>query len=366
MGLAALLVVFAIAMVLSGCARDEPQIRTVQLPPGFVEVQAGERADAVARRAGVPFDQLALINGLTPPYSLRPGQVLRLPDAGGYQVVTGDTVSAIAERYGTSVAVVAGLNDLDSPYLIYPGDRLTVPTAVPRSVASGRLALGPDDPVVAAAPSGRVTVEPLGGTGAPTPISPATPAPTATVTAIDPLPLSTEPLVADGAPQPLVPPAEPSPLDGLDGGTTAATGSVTTAPLPPATAPGTPRFAWPVVGRRMAGFGPGADGAHNDGVNIAADRGTAVLASEAGTVAYAGNELRGFGNLVLVRHSGDWVTAYAHLDRILVARDEQIRMGQPVGTVGDTGSVAEPQLHFEVRRGTEAIDPETVLPPFPQ
>lgn len=120
-------------------------------------------------------------------------------------------------------------------------------------------------------------------------------------------------------------------------------------------------FLWPLEGDILAGFGPGEDGRHNDGVNIAAAAGATVIAAENGTVTYAGNELRGFGNLVLIRHDGGWVTAYAHNARILVSRGDRVRRGQPIAEAGGTGNVGRPQLHFEIRQGTRAVDPLPLL-----
>jgi murein DD-endopeptidase MepM/ murein hydrolase activator NlpD len=128
------------------------------------------------------------------------------------------------------------------------------------------------------------------------------------------------------------------------------------APVPAGT-----RFLQPVVGRILSGYGPKPDGLHNDGVNIAAPLGTPVKAADRGTVVYAGNELRGFGNLVLLKHEDGFVTAYAHLDKIEVSKGDTVARGQRVGTVGRTGSVSEPQLHFELRRGAKAIDPAPAL-----
>jgi len=90
-----------------------------------------------------------------------------------------------------------------------------------------------------------------------------------------------------------------------------------------------------------------------------------VRAADNGVVAYAGNELRGYGNLILIRHDGGWVTAYGHNDQILVRRGEQVTVGQTIATVGSTGAVGSPQLHFEIRRGTEAINPLDQMPPMP-
>ncbi|MAI10444.1 MAG: hypothetical protein CBD27_06375 [Rhodospirillaceae bacterium TMED167] len=95
----------------------------------------------------------------------------------------------------------------------------------------------------------------------------------------------------------------------------------------------------------------------NDGVNILADRGTSVRAARSGIVAYAGNELRGFGNLLLIKHAHGWVTAYAHNETLLVRRGQKVKRGQVVAKVGDSGNVGRPQLHFEIRRGNKAVDP---------
>ncbi|MEA1937761.1 MAG: peptidoglycan DD-metalloendopeptidase family protein, partial [Pseudomonadota bacterium] len=117
------------------------------------------------------------------------------------------------------------------------------------------------------------------------------------------------------------------------------------------------KFRWPVEGRVVSPFGPKSNGLHNDGINIKASRGTPVEAAENGVVAYAGNELRGFGNLLLIRHSDSWMSAYAHLEKVDVTRGTVIKRGQIVGKVGSSGSVGEPQLHFEIRKGSRAINP---------
>jgi len=120
-------------------------------------------------------------------------------------------------------------------------------------------------------------------------------------------------------------------------------------------------FIWPVRGRVISDFGAKAKGLRNDGINIASVRGAPVVAAENGVVVYAGNELRGFGNLLLIKHSGGWVTAYAHNGTVLVKRGARVAKGQQVATVGSTGSVKNPQLHFEMRRGRAARDPRKYL-----
>ena len=118
---------------------------------------------------------------------------------------------------------------------------------------------------------------------------------------------------------------------------------------------------WPVHGRVLAGYGTGSGGTHNDGINIAAPVGAPVKASAPGVVAYAGNELRGFGNMVLLRHADGWVTAYAHNSSLLVKKGDKVTQGQAIARVGSSGNVDSPQLHFELRKGTKAVDPLKVL-----
>lgn len=129
-------------------------------------------------------------------------------------------------------------------------------------------------------------------------------------------------------------------------------------PSPPKQSGG---FIWPVDGKVISEFGSKGDGRFNDGINIAAPEGTPVRAAEAGIVAYAGNELRAFGNMLLIRHADGWVSAYAHNQELLVHRGERVRRGQIIARVGSTGNVGEPQLHFELRRGKRPVNPLTQL-----
>jgi murein DD-endopeptidase MepM/ murein hydrolase activator NlpD len=156
-----------------------------------------------------------------------------------------------------------------------------------------------------------------------------------------------EPKVAEAAPQPVPPPVphmravEPA--------------AVT---VPPRAGRA---FVWPVRGRVVSDYGPKGGGLHNDGINIAAAQGTPIRAAESGVVVYAGNELRGFGNLILLQHADGWMTTYAHADEIVVQRGEQVRRGQVIGKVGATGNVTSPQVHFEIRRGSRAVNPHEHL-----
>jgi murein DD-endopeptidase MepM/ murein hydrolase activator NlpD len=138
---------------------------------------------------------------------------------------------------------------------------------------------------------------------------------------------------------------------------------VSTQALPPLGAPAgdAPAFAWPISGRVISDFGVTANGGKNDGINIAAAWGTPFRASAAGTVTYAGSDLKNYGNLVLVKHSGGYTTAYAHAERLVVAKGDFVARGQVIGYIGQTGDVSTPQVHFEIRSATTPVNPRSYL-----
>ncbi|MFN0043276.1 MAG: peptidoglycan DD-metalloendopeptidase family protein [Alphaproteobacteria bacterium] len=278
-------------------------------------VRAGDTVHIFAQRHGIGVRALVEANGLVPPFALVPGQVLRIPAALEYTVVAGDTLYAVAKRSRVSMAELSRLNGLTPPFIIRIGQVLRMPD-------SGL----PDPP--AAARSQIPTLPPAGG--------------------------------REGA-------MEAANAGSRGAGSASAPGSQApqqAALLAPALQPPARfgrSFAWPLKGEIVSSYGTKATGLRNDGVNIAAPRGTAVRAAEGGIVAYAGNELRGFGNLVLLRHADGWITAYAHNDEILVRRGDRIERGQEIARVGSTGNVSAPQLHFEIRKGGEAQDPVPLL-----
>ena len=121
------------------------------------------------------------------------------------------------------------------------------------------------------------------------------------------------------------------------------------------------KFQWPLQGKLVSSYGSKGGGLYNDGLNIAAAPGAIVRAAENGIVAYAGNELRGYGNLLLIRHADGWISAYAHNGELLVRPGQAVKRGQPIARVGNSGAVTSPQLHFELRRGRKAVDPRRYL-----
>ena len=138
--------------------------------------------------------------------------------------------------------------------------------------------------------------------------------------------------------------------------TAGAGGTMTDAAPPPVSGAG--RFRWPARGRIIVGFGADQpDGNKSEGINLAVPLGTDIHAAEAGRVHYAGDGLKGYGNLVLIRHANGWVSAYAHADQMLVKAGDEVRRGQVIGKAGKTGPVAQPQLRFELRKGSQPVDP---------
>ena len=136
---------------------------------------------------------------------------------------------------------------------------------------------------------------------------------------------------------------------------------VTSQPLAPIARADAPAFGWPVSGRVISDFGSTANGGKNDGINIATAMDAPIHASASGTVTYAGDELKNYGNLVLIKHVDGFTTAYAHADRLVVARGDVVTKGQVIGYSGQTGDVETPQLHFEIRHGTTPVNPDSLL-----
>ena len=181
------------------------------------------------------------------------------------------------------------------------------------------------------------------------------------------------PHLAENAPAPRhlhTRPAQPASLDcpvprAKPSTTPAWYGNTATPPAPvPATYTpvyGATAFAWPLNGPIVADYGTTVSGERNVGINIAVPFGTPIHAAAAGQISYAGNELRGYGNLVLIKHDNGYVTAYAHAERIVVNRGDYVQKGQIIGYAGQTGDVTSPQLHFEIRNGVAPVNPHTLL-----
>ncbi len=260
-------------------------------------VKLGDTLWSISNRYKIVMRDIANVNNLSAPFSLDTGQRLKLPPPQNYTVKDGDTLYSVSRLFGVNMNEIARLNALRSPYVVASGDVLRMPSLTHDAMVARNEAV-----VTPLSKPGYVGARP-----------------------------GVKPTVKKSRVFAQVPKRSSS------------------------------RFQRPVEGKILSSYGAKAGGLHNDGINIAAVRGAPVRAAENGVVVYAGNELKGSGNLVLVRHEGRWMTAYAHMDKTLIKRGQVIKRGQTIGTVGSTGSVSTPQLHFEVRRGTEAINPARYL-----
>jgi len=310
-------------------------------------VGTSDTLDLLARRYHVTPAAILQANGYKGPRTLSPGQQLIIPRDSAtaaaapaaapvpvavapvapasravaavsapptiHFVNRGDTLLSIARHNHIPVAELAKANGLDPQAKIKLGTKLTVPgarTAVlapvtqPAAVAAAQPALAP--------PATRM----------------------ATATGIPPQTAR----LAQATTKVEEPSAE-SPVKASE-----ATGAL-------------PTFRWPVRGKVITSYGAKTNGKSNDGINLAVPEGTPVKAAEDGVVAYSGNELKGYGNLVLVRHANGYVTAYAHASELLVKRGDTIKRGQVIAKSGQSGEVGSPQLHFEIRKGSNPVDP---------
>ena len=253
-----------------------------------------------------------------------------------HTVKAGETGIAIARAYGVSWSQVVAANHLKPPYTIEIGDKLLLSTAA--AVAAQTPAerakafnIDIDDLITGAEPAGGDPVR----------------AETAK---------STRRLPTPPAARSVPPPAHTATA------TRAAAANPAALSIPAIAGPA-PSFAWPIEGRILSGFGPKPGGRYNDGINLKASAGTPVRAAADGVVAYAGDAVAGFGNLVLIKHADGWVSAYGHNETLLVQRGQSVRRGDIIARSGATGAIDEPQLHFELRRGRVPSDPVKLLPP---
>ncbi len=359
------------------------------------KVAKGDTVYAIAERLRMTPATLIKMNNLKKPYTLKVGRTLKVAAAKVYVIKPGDSLYAISKRFSVDVDSLTALNKTGAKATIKPGQKLELPAEARDLVAEAEAAaekqLAADAARIAkkkeaARAKGRRTPEPapvpapvpavepkldLGILGIKKPEAVREPTAQPIDVAVTPPPTSRPifpPLNAGpyntGTPSaatPVVPPIASPILSVLD-----------PPPAPPTEAEiiasGRGRFIWPVRGDIISGFGPKDTGQRNDGINISAKEGDVVKSAASGDVVYSGNLVPGFGNLVLIKHEGGWVTAYAHLSKTLVKIKDKIAQGQDIGAVGKTGGVETAQLHFELRYApspkekARPVDPALVMP----
>ncbi len=280
-----------------------------------ITVRKGDTLYQIANRYSVTTRGLIEANNLKPPYGLIAGQKLTLPQRNFVRVRAGETLYSIAEDNHVEMSQMAKLNGLKAPYALMVGQRLQIPNRYASAVTSSP---------------------------GPTPATSASRSQSNIIASYD---------KRSAAPSPKAKPKQPSRAP--------AARNVAQKPANLGTFSG--KFKWPVKGRIITPFGTKRGGVYHEGINIAAKAGTRVHAAAKGEVVYIGSGLKGYGNLVILRHAGGWLTAYAHLAKIGVQKGQVINTGGIIGSVGETGNVTSPQLHFAVRKGRTSKNPVDYL-----
>lgn len=329
-----------------------------------VQVRQGDDLNSMARRYGVPIQALVAVNGIEDPKKVRPGQSIVIPtyvysDRNGLASATeGETGQVKLPKVGKNDRIVTASVPVSNGSLPRPEKK---PYGQPSfKQISGSETVVEDVEVI------RVSTLPKRKpAGVSRPITTASisnkapavsaPAPRKQTTSAQPVAAAPSGSVEKSAlPQPAVV-KEARPTKPIET-------PVVVASVQEETDVTSAQFRWPVRGRIISDFGAKPGGGKNEGVNLAVPEGTPVKAADDGTVIYSGNELKGYGNLVLLRHSDGWVSAYAHNSELKVKRGDTIRRGDTVGLAGATGSVSQPQVHFELRKGNKPVDPLKHLP----
>ncbi len=325
-----LFVLTYLLLFVTACSFDSGRVRLFNYnvwggsTPTSVRVQKGDTLYSISRRFEVPLREVIELNNLRPPYNLYVGQNLKLPAAKYHIVEKGDTLYNIARRYNVDITSLSRSNHIAAPYTLSLGQKLVLPDSVVETYNSPSINTAQNDK-----PS---TIKRWSWSSSSKSSSP-----------------SSAKKTIQNKPNKKT----------ITNNRRKKTSSVSYTP-PPANRKS--KFVWPVRGKIISPFGSIGKGRNNDGINIKASKGTAVKAADAGTIAYAGNELKGFGNLILIKHNDGWITAYAHNEKLLVRKGQKVRKGEKIATVGATGGVNTPQLHFEVRRGKKAVNPKSYLP----
>ncbi len=297
-----------------------PAPRTLQVAASATVADASRsiiRSEALPAPGGDPEAPVAEADGVI---------------TGSYEVVRGDSIYAIARKFGVPPRAIIARNALRPPYLLAVGQVLQIPGPKIHVVSRGDTVYGI---------SRRYGVE------------------MAELLRVNKV---ASPYTISLGQKLMVPAGSLETPGGGEGARVAARAPAASGGTKSAALPAPPprhggKFLWPLQGTVLSSFGPRKGGQHNDGINILAPRGAPIQAADNGVVAYAGSDLRGFGKLLLIKHADGWITAYAHSESILVRRGETVRRGQTVARVGSTGNVDRPQLHFEIRKGTRAVDP---------
>ena len=282
----------------------------------FVTVDAGYTLLRIAIDNDMTLREIATLNNIKPPYNVYVGQKIKIPENKNtkqqkkktdyYIVKRGDNLYSIAKENNTTVRKLIDDNDLKRPYNIFPNQKLYV----------GEKSIAKKETIKKQEIKKNVVVK-------------ETNSEEKTVNETKTLAQEDTKKQEDAKKQEETKKQEKQ----------------------------TAIFAWPVKGEVIKNFGKQKDGKFYDAINIKADQGTAISSVADGEVAYAGNELKGYGNIIIIKHDNGWLSIYGYCDKINVKVKDKVSKGQTIATVGKTGNVNEPQLYFTMRKGRVAMDP---------
>jgi murein DD-endopeptidase MepM/ murein hydrolase activator NlpD len=369
-------------------ARPQSPYQSQALPPAVAAPQSSPAATSGVSGGGrgvasyaPPAQPRLETTASVPPRSVA---ATRAPNHGATTIIVGtsDTLEVLARRYNVTPAAILAANGYKGPRVLSPGQQLIIPHPSATAAAPAAVAPATKPAVVAAAPAIHLVNpgETLAGIARHNHLSVAElarannldpsaklrlgsrltvpGAKTAAVTQASPTPAAVQPIAATAPATRIAAAGVPAQSARLAQATPTPEEVAAEAPLKASEATGAlPTFRWPVRGKVITTYGAKTNGKTNDGINLAVPEGTPVKAAEDGVVAYSGNELKGYGNLVLVRHANGYVTAYAHASELLVKRGDVIKRGQVIAKSGQSGEVGSPQLHFEIRKGSSPVDP---------
>lgn len=326
-----LYIVFLAAItLLSGCSYEYLS----SLKPRVHTVKASETLYAISRQYNVPIRTIVEQNSLKAPYILQKGQKLEIPRAPIHTVKKGETLYSIAQKYDVNLNTLIKKNKLIKPYNLSIGQKLLLPADFNKNAYS----------LETTSESSKKSETKV----------------TKKVQQTQPEKQKAQTKVTQAEKQKEIKQVEKKDKQPEKKTTQVKKSKTTVATLPdPPKRSG--KFIFPVKGQIISDFGVYGHGRRNDGINISAKEGTPFNSAEHGVVAYAGNELKGFGNLILVKHSDGWISAYAHAKDICVEKGKIVKQGEVLGHVGSTGNVKTPQLHFEIYKGTKAVNPMNYL-----
>ena len=294
---------FVISVGLASCVRYKSPAPVLNLGlnldsrTGAMMVNLGDTLWGISSRYKVSMSDIIALNNLAYPYSIGKGQRLKLPPPVNYTIKRGDTLYSISRMFNVSVYKIVRFNDFKAPYRIRVGQMIKIPSSIARQKTIAKKKALKRSKTRVA--SSRKVTRKTSNVNRPEPVR-------------------------------------------VTGG-------------------GRPNFIWPVKGKVISNYGAKKGGLYNDGINIGAPKRTPVVAAASGVIVYVGDDLKSYGNLILIKHSGGMTTAYAHLSSVSVKKGMEVKRNQVIGTVGSTGSVSSSQLHFEVRKGAKTYNPKKYL-----